>query len=155
MAYMVLNIVIFSLIMVLFINMAIQFIRLMRTIQAQTYNPNTKHTFQCKNCQFNYDLNGTQMKKLRWKTKVQVHTPFRQSTGIRFRCPNCKRKATQVIQYDYNITKGLGLVRLQMNEEQKAALIRFGVFGFLPIVAGMILIQMIQTVVSGIIGLFS
>lgn len=155
MVYMVLNIVSFALMLLLFINMIIQFIRLVKTVQQQAYDPNTEHTFQCKKCQFTHDLNGEQFKALRWKTRVRIETPFGQSTGIRFQCPNCHQKARQIIQYDYNVTKGLGMMRLQMNKDQKGPLIRFAVLGFLPMIVGMALIQMIRAVVETILGLFS
>ncbi len=141
--------------LILFINLIIQAFKMVKKLHDQSYDPNARHQFQCKKCTAIYELSGEQLKELRWKPRVEVKTPTRQSSGIRFRCPQCHEKATQIIQYDYNETKGLGLFRLQMNENQKEPLLHFLKIGVLPLVVIGILLQIVQGLVLGIMNIFS
>lgn len=115
-------------------NFFYQAIRMFRRMSRQAYDENTIHRFQCSNCEEVHTLTGPEAKKIRWKPRVEKRTPRSQSTAYRFTCPHCHKRTSQTVLYDTNVTKGAGMVRVQMNEEQVPILIEFLVKGLLPVI---------------------
>ncbi|AOV08684.1 hypothetical protein [Sporosarcina ureilytica] len=109
-------------------------IRMFRSMTRQIYDENAVHRLQCSKCEEIHTITGPEAKKLRWAPRVEKRTPRSQSTAYRFTCPHCHKHASQIVLYDTNVTKGAGMVRVQMNEEQKPLLIEFLIKGLLPVI---------------------
>lgn len=107
-------------------------IRMFRVMARQVYDEKTIHRFQCRKCEEIHTLTGPEAKKLRWKPRIEKKTPRSQSTAYRFDCPYCRKRTSQTVLYDTNMTKGAGMVRVQMNEEQFPILMDFLIKGLLP-----------------------
>lgn len=117
---------------ILFINFVYRFIRMVRKISRQTYHEDTIHRFQCKKCGGIHTMNGPEAKKIRFRPQVRKSTPLSQSRAYIFKCPLCEERTSQTILYDQNKTYGLGMIRLQLNEEQIPLIIDFLLKGVLP-----------------------
>ena len=124
--------------LLLFVPIAVNFfyraIRMFRQMSRQTYDENTIHRFQCRKCEEIHTLTGPEVKKIRWKPRVEKKTPRSQSTAYRFTCPHCHQHTSQTVLYDTNVTKGAGMVRVQMNDGQVPILIDFLIKGLLPVI---------------------
>lgn len=53
------------------------------------YDPDTQQLCQSKKYDTTHELPGDQLTELRWKPRIEVKTPIKQSSGIRFTCPSC------------------------------------------------------------------
>lgn len=119
---------------ILFINFVYRFILMARKISRQTYHEDTIHRFQCKKCEEIHTMNGPEAKKIRFRPQVRKSTPLSQSTAYIFKCPLCEERTSQKILFDQNKTYGLGMIRLQLNEEQMPLLLDFFLKGVLPFI---------------------
>ena len=122
----------FTLVVIIFLNFVYQTIRLFRGLSRQMYDKDTVQRFQCSKCDEIHSLTGPELKKLRWAPRIQKRTFRSQSTAIVFQCPHCHKRASQTVLYDTNVTRGAGMVRVQMNEEQKPLILQFLIRGLLP-----------------------
>ncbi|MFD1204675.1 hypothetical protein ACFQ38_06055 [Sporosarcina contaminans] len=121
-------------VLIVFINFVYQTIRLFKGLSKQMYDEDTVHRFQCGKCGEMHSLKGPEMKKLRRAPRIEKSTFGSQSTAIVFKCPHCHKRTSQIVQFDTNVTKGAGMVRVQMNEEQKPLIVQFLVRGILPFI---------------------
>lgn len=124
----------FLLMLVVGFNFFYQVIRFFRSMYRQTYAEDTIHRFQCSKCEAIHTLTGPEAKKIRWAPRIEKKTLRSQSTSYVFTCPHCQKHASQIVKYDTNVTKGAGMVRVQMNEAQKPLLIEVLVKGLLPVI---------------------
>lgn len=130
--------------LIIFINFAYRAIHLVRVVSRQSYAEDMIHHFQCSRCNETHTLSGPEAKKIRWAPRIDKQTPRSQSTSYIFPCPHCNKRAAQVQVFDTNITKGLGAIRIQMNDEQKPVLIDFLIKGMLPCILYSMLFSLIS-----------
>lgn len=117
-----------------FINFIYRTIRLFKGLISIGYSEDTIHNFKCSYCEETYSLRGPEIKKHRWAPRKEISTPTRRQISYKFHCPNCNKRVAQIQIFDTNITKGLGAIRVQMNDNQKQLIIDFLLKGILPIV---------------------
>lgn len=132
----------------LYLHLIFRFFQFYQSIKRDSYRIDKTHTFICSSCKESHQINGEQLKSLRWKSRIYKSTPFSQSSSIVFKCPHCRVKAGQTIQYDYNVTKLFGLFRLQMNESQKQLLLRFLLLGLLPIIVMLVFWNLVSAMMN-------
>lgn len=123
-----------TLALIVFLNFVYQAIRMFRRVSRQVFAEDAVHRFQCRKCEEIHTLTGPEAKKIRWAPRIKKSTPRRQSTSYVFNCPHCHKRTSQTYLYDTNVTKGAGMVRIQMNEEQLPLLIDFLMKGLLPFI---------------------
>lgn len=125
-------IIYFGISLVIFLNFIYHGIRLFRGLIRQNYAEDTIHRFKCSHCEETYPLTGPEAKKHRWAPRTEVSTPRRRKITYKFRCPHCDKRVAQIQIFDTNVTKGLGAIRIQMNDNQKPLVIDFLIKGLLP-----------------------
>ena len=130
--------------LVIFLNFVYRAIRLFRRLTRQGYAEDTIHHFKCSHCEETYPLTGPEVKKHRWAPRKEVTTPKRRQISYKFRCPHCDKRVAQIQIFDTNITKGLGAVRIQMNDNQKPYIIEFLIKGILPFIIYSMLFPLIN-----------
>lgn len=127
---------------IIFLNFIYQAFRLYREMIRQRYAVDTIHHFKCSRCEEAYPLTGPEFKKHRWAPFKEVTTPGKQQTSYKFHCPKCNQRVAQIQIFDTNITKGLGAVRIQINDNQIPFLIEFLLKGVLPFIAFIMLFSL-------------
>lgn len=127
-------IILFGISFVLFLNFAYRAIRLFRGLVRQGYAEDTIHNYKCSHCEETYSLTGPEAKKHRWALRKEIRTPRRQQISYKFHCPQCNQRVAQIQVFDTNVTKGLGAIRIQMNDNQKPLVIEFLIKGLLPFI---------------------
>lgn len=122
------QIVRFGLGIILFLSLTINFfyrgIQFFRQVHKNNYSEDVSHTFNCRNCEEIYQLNGQEVQERVsiWSTKLEKRTPKGQSSAIRFICPHCHEKAFQYRVFDTDRTALFGNIRAQLNESSGALL---------------------------------
>ena len=137
-------IILFGISLVIFLNFVYRAIRLFRGLIRQGYAEDTIHHFKCSHCEETYPLTGPEAKKHRWAPRKEVKTPRRQEISYKFRCPHCDKRVAQIQVFDTNITKGLGAVRIQMNDKQTPLVMEFLIKGILPFIIYSMLFSLIN-----------
>ena len=127
-------IILLGIALVIFINFIYRAIRLFRGMTRLAYAEDTIHHLKCSRCEETYSLTGPEAKKHRWAPRKEIKTPRRQQISYKFHCPQCNQRVAQIQIYDTNITKGLGAVRIQMNDNQKPLFMEFLIKGLLPFI---------------------
>ena len=137
-------IILFGISLVIFLNFVYRAIRLFRGLIRQGYAEDTIHHFKCSHCEETYPLTGPEAKKHRWAPRKEVKTPRRQEISYKFRCPHCDKRVAQIQVFDTNITKGLGAVRIQINDKQTPLVMEFLIKGILPCIIYSMLFSLIN-----------